>query len=83
MAFLAKSPMVDKYDLSSVVAINCGAAPLSVSLEEAIRKKFNLYSINKGYGMTETTIVCTSSVISGDKLKTVGKLAFGMKAKVQ
>ena len=34
MVFLAKHPLVDKYDLSSLTDLMCAAAPLSQQLEE-------------------------------------------------
>lgn len=37
---IVKSPVVDKYDLSSVRTVVCGAAPLGKELEEAVRFKF-------------------------------------------
>lgn len=37
--FLAKHPLVDKYDLSSMVRVNSGAAPLGKELETAMLKR--------------------------------------------
>jgi len=37
--FLAKHPLVDKYDLSSVEEVTCGAAPMGEGLEEALIKR--------------------------------------------
>ncbi|XP_031328707.1 4-coumarate--CoA ligase 1-like [Photinus pyralis] len=54
--FLIKSPLVDKYDLSSVKRIRCGAAPLGKSAEEALIKRLKVDDIRQGYGMTEATI---------------------------
>lgn len=82
MVFLAKHPMVDNYDLSSVTRILCGAAPLSIDIERSVLSKFsNVESILKSYGMTETTIVCTTS-INDPKDGTVGRLLPGFLAKV-
>lgn len=50
--FLLQHPMVEKFDLSSVKTILCGAAPLSKEQESAINKKFNT-KLRQGYGMTE------------------------------
>lgn len=36
---LAKSTLLDKYDLSSVVEVGCGAAPLSKKTIETLRKR--------------------------------------------
>lgn len=41
LVFLAKSPVVDRYDLSSLKEIACGAAPLSQEIEEAAIKRFD------------------------------------------
>jgi acyl-CoA synthetase (AMP-forming)/AMP-acid ligase II len=46
---LAKHPMVDKYDLSSLKSIMSAAAPLSKELSEACQKRLKI-SINQGYG---------------------------------
>ena len=37
--FLAKHPLVDKFDLSSMVRVNSGAAPLGKELETAMLKR--------------------------------------------
>ncbi|OIS96445.1 PREDICTED: 4-coumarate--CoA ligase 2-like [Nicotiana attenuata] len=50
---IAKSAMVDNYDLSSVRIVMCGAAPLGKDLEDAVRTKFPNAKLGQGYGMTE------------------------------
>ncbi|XP_047941734.1 4-coumarate--CoA ligase-like [Salvia hispanica] len=50
---IVKSPVVDKYDLSSVRTVMSGAAPLGKELEEAVRDKFPNAKLGQGYGMTE------------------------------
>ncbi|GFP90040.1 4-coumarate--coa ligase 1 [Phtheirospermum japonicum] len=50
---IAKSPVVDKYDLSSVRTVMSGAAPLGRELEDAVRLKFPNAKLGQGYGMTE------------------------------
>lgn len=49
---LAKHPLVDDYDLSSVRIIGSGAAPLGQDLERACAKRLNC-DIYQGYGLTE------------------------------
>ena len=39
MVFLAKHPLVDKYDLSSLTDLMCGAAPLSQQLEDEVSER--------------------------------------------
>lgn len=58
MVFLAKHPMVDGFDLSSMRVVICGAAPLSKELEQAVydRLKNPLMKIRQGYGMSELSL---------------------------
>nr|ALM23512.1 4-coumarate-CoA ligase 2 [Ziziphus jujuba] len=50
---LAKNPMVDKFDLSSIRLVLSGAAPLGKELEEALRNRVPQAVLGQGYGMTE------------------------------
>ena len=43
VVFLAKSPLVENYDLSSIKDIVCGAAPLSKDIEESLKQRFLNY----------------------------------------
>lgn len=58
MTFLAKHPLVDSYDTSSVEIIICGAAPLSKELQQAVenRLKNPKMIVRQGYGMSELTL---------------------------
>ena len=51
---LAKHPVVDKYDLSSLKMMNCGAAPLTRDLAVAVYERIKV-PIKQGYGLTETS----------------------------
>ncbi|MFP5019638.1 AMP-binding protein [Pseudonocardia phyllosphaerae] len=53
---LAKHPVVDTYDLSSVDVIFSGAAPLDGELGRTVANKLNC-TVLQGYGMTETSPV--------------------------
>jgi len=53
---LAKHPIIDNYDLSSVRQIFSGAAPLSAELAEAASKRVGC-DVAQGYGMTELSPV--------------------------
>jgi 4-coumarate--CoA ligase len=57
---LAKHPLVDQYDLSSVVQIFSGAAPLGAELAAEASKRVGC-EVVQGYGMTELSPVshCT------------------------
>jgi len=61
---LAKHPIIDSYDLSSVRAILSGAAPFDTALAEAVAKRLNT-RVKQGYGMTEMSPV--SHVIPPDR----------------
>ncbi len=49
---LAKNPIVDDYDLSSLRFITCGAAPLGAETELLVRNRIGC-TVKQGYGMTE------------------------------
>ena len=53
---LAKHPLVDEYDLSSLEYVNSGAAPLSAELEVACGERLGCH-MQQGYGLTETSPV--------------------------
>lgn len=71
MVLLAKSPLVDRYDLSSLKVIWCGAAPLSKTLEDAVQARIGVPVIRQGYGMTEGTLAFTGQT---DQLHTSGSV---------
>ncbi|XP_059287265.1 4-coumarate--CoA ligase 2-like [Lycium ferocissimum] len=50
---IAKSPLVDEYDLSSIRMIMSGAAPMGKELEDTVRAKLPNAILGQGYGMTE------------------------------
>ncbi|XP_058067945.1 4-coumarate--CoA ligase 2-like [Magnolia sinica] len=50
---IAKSPVVDNYDLSSIRTVMSGAAPMGKELEDAVRAKLPNAILGQGYGMTE------------------------------
>ncbi|RFU27046.1 hypothetical protein B7463_g9289, partial [Scytalidium lignicola] len=51
---LAKSPVVDEYNLSSLKHINSGAAPLSKDLIHLVYKRLGV-KVKQAYGLTETS----------------------------
>nr|ASV46316.1 4-coumarate-coA ligase [Lilium regale] len=50
---LAKSPVIDDYDLSSIRVVMSGAAPMGKELEEKLNAKIPNAKLGQGYGMTE------------------------------
>ncbi|CRL01182.1 CLUMA_CG014410, isoform A [Clunio marinus] len=83
MVFLAKSPLLNNYDLKSLRFIFCGAAPLSKDLENAVRKRLknSQLLIKQGYGMSETTfgVLMQKNIVKGGS---VGDVNPGVYAKV-
>jgi len=68
---LAKSPLVEQYDLSSLRRVNCGAAPLDPTLQQAASARIGV-PIRQGYGMTESSVsIATNSAAlpEADKIK--------------
>lgn len=61
---LAKHPLVDQYDLSSVHTVFSGAAPLDGQLAQAVADRLGVRMI-QGYGMTELSPV--SHAIPSDR----------------
>jgi acyl-CoA synthetase (AMP-forming)/AMP-acid ligase II len=70
---LAKSPSVDKYDLSSLQMISCAAAPLSRDIEEAVVKRLNC-DVKQGWGMSELSPLGTFNSDFNVKPGSVGPL---------
>lgn len=66
---LAKSPIVDNYDLSSLRVITSGAAPLGGDISRLVRERVPTICVKQGYGTTETSacvfIEPTEKVIDG------------------
>lgn len=78
---LAKHPIVDKYDLSSLREMHSAAAPLGTDLIDVIYKRLKV-PIKQSYGMSEASPAITTQVnpnptslnLSADKCLEQGKL---------
>ncbi|KAK4050746.1 hypothetical protein OIO90_004968 [Microbotryomycetes sp. JL221] len=79
---LAKHPIVDKYDLSSIRFILSGAAPLSADLQQALEQRLKGPKIVQGWGMSETTSVGILPELDTYKPGTVGKLLSSVEARL-
>lgn len=66
---LAKHPIIDQYDLSSLRLVICGAAPLGAELSQQVKKRLTTMIVKQGYGLTETSpcsiVEPTDHVIDG------------------
>jgi acyl-CoA synthetase (AMP-forming)/AMP-acid ligase II len=61
---LAKHPLVDRYDLSSVERIVSGSAPLPAPLQEACAQRMGRF-VGQAYGLTETGLIIAASPHDG------------------
>ncbi|KAI8991727.1 hypothetical protein BDF20DRAFT_846126 [Mycotypha africana] len=78
---LAKSPIVTKYDLTTIRLLGCGAAPLSKEHITALKKRVPA-DIRQGYGMTETTSGVISQNQKGGVPGSIGVLSTNMEMKI-
>ncbi len=69
---LLAHPDIDKRDLSSVLAISSGAAPLPVEVIEELYRRFPNARIGEGYGLTEVTMGATTNPSWRSGLRKVG-----------
>nr|AAD34542.1 luciferase [Phrixothrix vivianii] len=82
MVFLAKSPLVDQYDLSSLTEVATGGAPLGKDVAEAVAKRLKLPGIIQGYGLTETCCAVMITPHNAVKTGSTGRPLPYIKAKV-
>jgi 4-coumarate--CoA ligase len=78
---LAKHPIVDNYDLSSVKQIFSGAAPLGGDIAEAAANRLGC-SMAQGYGMTELSPVSHAVPEDDYKAASVGTLVASTEARL-
>jgi acyl-CoA synthetase (AMP-forming)/AMP-acid ligase II len=79
----AKSPLIDKYDLSSLRTVFSGAAPLSEQVAKAAGERLGCRVV-QGYGLTETSPVTHATRIgtAGAKLGGIGAPVSNTEVKV-
>lgn len=73
---LAKHPMVDQFDLSSVVQVNSAAAPLGADLGEAVGRRLGCHA-TQAYGMTELSPASHFTRLPDRRPGSVGQTASG------
>ena len=80
---LAKHPVVDQYDLSSLRWVMSGAAPLGKDVTEACAKRLDCFVL-QGYGLTETSPVSHCNAPDPEKIKvgSVGPCIAGTECKI-
>ncbi|HXV70796.1 MAG TPA: AMP-binding protein [Acidimicrobiia bacterium] len=78
---LAKHPMVADYDLSSLVQVGSGAAPLSAEIEMLAAERTGAEVI-QGYGLTETSPVTHTALPGQARSGSIGVLIPNTEARV-
>lgn len=79
---LAKNPIVEKYDLSSLQMIISAAAPLSFDLEMAVEKRLGGCRVKQAWGMSELSPIGTCNSDYDSKRGSVGPLVSSTVGKV-
>ena len=78
---LAKHPLVEKFDLSSLRLVLSGAAPLGAELEQACQQRLGC-PVVQGYGMTETSPVSHTAPMGEHKPGTIGPVLPNMECRI-
>ncbi len=81
-AILNSLPEADKYDLSSLRFVICGAAPMPVEVFNTFEKKYKAF-ILEGYGLSEATCASIINPLKGKrKIGSIGKPLNGQDARI-
>lgn len=78
---LAKSPLTEQYDLSSLRSVLCAAAPLGAEVEELAAERLGCV-VRQGYGMTEATGPVTTTLMDRPRRGAVGEVVPNTELKV-
>lgn len=84
LVFLAKSPIVDQYNLRSVRVIQCAAAPLATELVLTVQRRLALPDllVRQAYGLTEAMPALTTQTDRCHQPGSVGELMVGVWGRV-
>ena len=72
MIHLLLAQPLERHDLSSLVYLGCGAAPLSPSAAEEIERRIPSVTVRQGYGLTETAALISTNPAGREKPGSVG-----------
>jgi long-chain acyl-CoA synthetase len=82
LQMLLQQPLED-YDLSALVRINSGAAPLPAQVAGDLERRLPGVEIAEGYGCTETAAIISTSPIGGARRGSVGIPAPGVDLRIE
>jgi long-chain acyl-CoA synthetase len=71
LQLLLAEPLED-YEISSLVYVNSGGAPLPAEVEQEFSRRVPSVTIRQGYGLTETAALVSSSPVGHERLGSVG-----------
>jgi long-chain acyl-CoA synthetase len=72
MIHLLLQQPLERHDLTSLVYLGCGAAPLSRSAAEEIERRIPSATVRQGYGLTETAALISTNPAGAEKPGSVG-----------
>jgi long-chain acyl-CoA synthetase len=82
LQMLLQQPLED-YDLSALVRLSSGSAPLPAQVVEDFRKRLPHVEIGEGYGCTETAAIVSTSPRGQVRAGSVGKPAPGVEVRIE
>jgi long-chain acyl-CoA synthetase len=72
MIHLLLAQPLERYDLSSLVYLGCGAAPLAPQAVDEIERRIPSAKVRQGYGLTETAALISTNPAGHEKRGSVG-----------
>ncbi|KAL3666995.1 hypothetical protein V7S43_007940 [Phytophthora oleae] len=81
--FLAKHPIIDQFDLSSVKVVSCGGAAMGKEVERAVEKRLKGARVVQGYGMTEFAGGVANGSLTHSRAGSTGRLLPNVEMKVK
>jgi long-chain acyl-CoA synthetase len=72
MIHLLLAQPLERHDLSSLVYLGCGAAPLAPRAAEEIERRIPSVTVRQGYGLTETAALISTNPAGHEKPGSVG-----------
>jgi long-chain acyl-CoA synthetase len=72
MIHLLLAQPLERHDLSSLVYLGCGAAPLAPKATEEIERRIPSVTVRQGYGLTETAALISTNPAGREKPGSVG-----------
>jgi len=82
LQMLLQQPLED-YDLSALIRLTSGAAPLPRQVAEDFARRLPHVEIAEGYGCTETAAIISTSPIGGARAGSVGKPAPSVELRIE